>query len=90
TAGHQIVLLNVGGQTACFLGDLVPTTAHLPIAYTQGFDLYPLDVMEQKKTLLQQALAEQWLILFDHETHQKAGYLEKGERDRLRLRPVEL
>ncbi|MCH7554188.1 MAG: MBL fold metallo-hydrolase, partial [Chloroflexi bacterium] len=90
TAGHQIVLLNVGGQTACFLGDLVPTTAHLPIAYTQGFDLYPLDVMEQKKTLLQQALTEQWLILFDHETHQKAGYLEQGERDRLRLRPVEL
>ena len=90
TTGHQIVLLDVAGQKACFFGDLIPTAHHLPIAYTQGFDLFPLDVMEQKRTLLEQALKEQWLILFDHDAEQPAGYLERRDDGKLRLRAVDL
>ena len=89
TTGHQIVLLDVAGQKACFFGDLIPTVHHLPIAYTQGYDLFPLDVMEQKRTLLDQALKEQWLILFDHDAEKPAGYLEQADDGKLRLRVVD-
>jgi glyoxylase-like metal-dependent hydrolase (beta-lactamase superfamily II) len=90
TAGHQIVLLEVDGRKACFLGDLIPTMHHLPLPYTQGFDLYPIEVLDRKRELLAQATKEQWLILFDHEREHPAGYLETGLDGRPRLRPVTL
>lgn len=89
TAGHQIVVLDVGGRKACFFGDLIPTVAHLPLPYSQGFDLYPVEVLKQKRVLLDQALREQWLVIFDHEQEQKAGYLEPRGDGRLKLRPLE-
>ena len=88
TAGHQIVVMEVDGRKACFFGDLSPSVAHLPLPYSQSFDLYPVEVLNQKRRLLAQALKEQWLVIFDHETEHKAGYLEEGERGRHRLRAV--
>lgn len=90
TAGHQIVLLEVGGRKACFFGDLIPTRHHLPLAYSQGFDLYPVELIDRKRALLSQAASEQWLVLFDHETEQRAGYLEPSPEGRYRLRAVDL
>ncbi len=90
TAGHQIVLLEVGGRKACFFGDLIPTAHHLPLPYSQGYDLYPVELLDRKRELLAQALKEQWLVLFDHETERRAGYLEAGPDGRLRLRSVQV
>ncbi len=89
TAGHQIVTIEVAGRKACFFGDLIPTVAHLPLPYSQGFDLYPVDVLNQKRVLLDQALKEQWLVIFDHEREQKAGYLEPRGDGRLKLKPLD-
>ncbi len=43
TANMQCVKLTGGGKTAFFLADLVPTTAHLPLPWIMGYDLYPDD-----------------------------------------------
>lgn len=90
TSGHQIALLEVGGQVACFFGDLVPTASHLPLPYSQGFDLYPIDVLNAKRELLEQAERQRWLILFDHETVTPAGYLSRGQNGKLHIEPVSL
>ncbi|MGD2135651.1 MAG: MBL fold metallo-hydrolase, partial [Gemmatimonadales bacterium] len=39
---HQSVLLQSGGESACFLADLVPTMAHAPLPWIMGYDLEPL------------------------------------------------
>lgn len=88
TAGHQIVLLEVDGRKACFFGDLVPSRHHLPLPYSQGFDLYPIEVLNVKRDMLARAHNEQWLVLFDHEIHHKAGYLELNDRGRYVLKPA--
>ena len=90
TAGHQIAVMEVAGQKACFFGDLIPTVSHLPLPYSQSYDLYPIDLLNRKRELLRQAQKEQWLILFDHEIAEPAGYLEEGEGGKLRLRGVKL
>jgi glyoxylase-like metal-dependent hydrolase (beta-lactamase superfamily II) len=70
-AGHsrtmQCVRLNRGGQTLFGFADLVPTRAHVPLAWIMGYDLYPVETLEAKKRLLPQAARENWLCLFYHD-----------------------
>ena len=64
---HQSVVVRDGGETACFLADLVPTAAHLPAAWIMGYDLEPLVTLETKKRVLTQAAREGWQLVFEHD-----------------------
>jgi len=76
TPFHQSVLLTSGSETACFLGDVVPTTHHLPLPWIMGYDVEPLVTMESKRHLLKQALDEQWLLVFEHDAHHGWGRVQ--------------
>lgn len=74
TKGHQSVLIESQGQKAMYLGDFIPTTSHLKIPYTMGYDLYPLDLIEKKKNILRTALDEHWLLIFEHDPKNPFAY----------------
>ena len=86
TPNHQIVTVRSGEMTACFLADLAPTPSHLKTHYVMGFDLDPLTTMKNKEPVLKQARAENWLLIFEHSSDIKVGYLTED----LRIEPVEL
>ncbi|MEO7521738.1 MAG: MBL fold metallo-hydrolase [Gemmatimonas sp.] len=73
TPHHQCVLLENDGETACFLGDVVPTSHHLPLPWIMGYDVEPLVTMESKRVLLADALAGDWLLIFEHDAHHGFG-----------------
>ncbi len=72
---HQSVLVESGGERACFLADLVPTSAHLPLPWIMGYDLEPLVTLESKRRLYARAEAEGWLLWFEHDPEVVAGRL---------------
>src|SRR5881296_984760 len=72
---HQSVLVESGGERACFLADLVPTSAHLPLPWIMGYDLEPLVTLESKRRLYARVEAEGWLLLFEHDPTVVAGRL---------------
>lgn len=74
---HQIVLLRSRGETAAFLGDLVPTAAHIPPPWIMGYDHFPLETLAQKKALLPRAADERWLLLLEHEPTAPAGRVHR-------------
>jgi glyoxylase-like metal-dependent hydrolase (beta-lactamase superfamily II) len=82
-SGHnrdlQCVKVESGGRTAFAFADLIPTTAHLPAAWVMGFDLYPLEAVEQKKRLVPQAVREGWLCHFYHDPHTPLAYLREHD-----------
>jgi glyoxylase-like metal-dependent hydrolase (beta-lactamase superfamily II) len=67
TPYHQSVLIESKGEKAFFLGDLVPTHAHLPLPWIMGYDVEPLVTLETKRTILKRALDENWLLVFEHD-----------------------
>jgi len=67
TPFHQSVLVTSGAERACFLGDIAPTAAHLPLPWIMGYDVEPLVTLETKRRLFAQALAEEWLLIFEHD-----------------------
>jgi glyoxylase-like metal-dependent hydrolase (beta-lactamase superfamily II) len=77
---HQSVLVRSAGQTACFLGDVVPTMAHLPLPWIMGYDVEPLRTLESKRALLRRAAAEEWLLVSTHDPAVPWGYLQPDER----------
>lgn len=71
------VKLTGGGQTALLFGDLVPTTAHLPLPWIMGYDLYPMMTLENKKRWIPQVVREGWLALFAHDDRVPAAYVRE-------------
>ena len=74
---HQSILIESGGERACFVADLVPTSAHLPLPWIMGYDLEPLVTLETRRRLYQRAEAEQWLLIFEHDPNVVSGRLAK-------------
>jgi glyoxylase-like metal-dependent hydrolase (beta-lactamase superfamily II) len=70
---HQSIVIRSGGETAVFLGDLIPTHHHLPLAYIMGYDLEPLRTLESKRALLREASAEGWRLIFEHDAEVAMG-----------------
>lgn len=64
---HQSILLSSRGEHALYLGDLVPTSAHLPLPWIMGYDVEPLVTLETKRRILGRAHAEGWRLLFEHD-----------------------
>lgn len=83
TAYHvSVVVDDGGGRRLIFLGDLVPTTAHLPWSWIMAYDLYPMTTLATKKRVLSRACDEGWLCAFVHDADRPLAYLTFDERGR--------
>lgn len=79
TANMMCVKLSGGGKSAFFFADLIPTTAHLPLPWVMGYDLYPMITLENKKRWIPRVVEGEWLAVFGHDVVTQAAYLR--ERD---------
>ena len=80
TPFHQSILIESAGQRAFYLGDLVPTSAHLPLPWIMGYDVEPLVTLETKRRILKQAMDERWLVIFEHDAKNAWGRVEHDGR----------
>ena len=87
--GHQIVVVNHGGEKVAFMGDLVPTAHHLDLPSIPALDQFPEETLERKRALLDKAERDGWLLVFAHGVDRKAGYLE-SYKGATYLRPIDL
>jgi glyoxylase-like metal-dependent hydrolase (beta-lactamase superfamily II) len=83
TRDMQAIFLRSGGKTACYIGDLIPTSAHLDLNWVMGFDLYPMESIASRKRFYSRAIPERWLTMFTHDPGIPWAYLEKDERGKI-------
>jgi glyoxylase-like metal-dependent hydrolase (beta-lactamase superfamily II) len=87
TAQMMAVMLDSGGRRACYVSDLMPTSAHLEPTWVMAYDLDPLTSIEERRRFLTRAILEKWLVLFTHDHHHPMGHLRWGERGKPELAP---
>jgi glyoxylase-like metal-dependent hydrolase (beta-lactamase superfamily II) len=87
TANMMAVFIDSGGCRACYISDLIPTSAHLDLIWGMGYDLDPLTVVEQRKRFYARAIPEKWLVFFTHDHHAPFGYVALNERGKPILLP---
>jgi glyoxylase-like metal-dependent hydrolase (beta-lactamase superfamily II) len=76
-------------HTACYISDLIPTSAHIDIAWGMGFDLYPLQTIDNKKHYYAKAIPEKWLTVFTHDAQLPWAYVENDELGKMVARMPE-
>lgn len=84
---HQAVMVESRGERAIFLGDLVPTVAHLAPAFIMSYDHYPLETLERKKEILGRASDQGWLVVLEHEPGPAVGRVAREGRG-FRFEPI--
>jgi len=81
TKHHQMVIVEANGRTVVFPGDILPSVDHLPVPYVMALDLYPVDVMAQKRNLYRRAIENDWIVCIDHANGENAGRIRyEGKR----------
>ncbi|MCA9067709.1 MAG: MBL fold metallo-hydrolase [Planctomycetaceae bacterium] len=86
TEGHAAVVIESEGRTAVYLGDLCPSTRHLPSRWCMAYDVDLLETRRQKPEWLGRIADNGWLALFDHDPDHAAAYLDRDDRRDFRVR----
>jgi glyoxylase-like metal-dependent hydrolase (beta-lactamase superfamily II) len=88
TASMQAIMVQSRGKMACYTSDLIPSTAHIDVAWGMAFDLYPLQTIESKKEYYARSIPEKWLTVFTHDPKTPWAYVEKDEMGKMVAREV--
>jgi len=84
----QAVLIASRGQTACYVSDLIPTTAHLDLVWGMAYDLFPLENIESRKRFYGEAIPQKWLVIFTHDPAVPWCYVEQVGEGKYAAKPA--
>ncbi|MEA5259127.1 MBL fold metallo-hydrolase [Arcicella aquatica] len=63
-----------------FIADTIPSSSHIPVPYVMGYDVRPLQTMEEKSTLLNKAVENNWILFFDHDPMYDCASIKMTEK----------
>lgn len=71
TVGQQLPIIEAGGKTLVFIADLVPTHIHVPLAWVMGYDMAPIQTLEEKDRFLKKASEQNWYLYLEHDSQEE-------------------
>jgi glyoxylase-like metal-dependent hydrolase (beta-lactamase superfamily II) len=86
TRAMMLPQIKYKGRTIVYMADLLPSTGHIPLPYVMAYDMFPLTTLAEKKSFLQEALDNEYLLYFEHDPQHECCSLQKTERG---IRPAE-
>ena len=93
TPGLMIPLIRYKGRTLVYTGDLIPTMAHIPLIWNMSYDIESLKTIEEKKQILEESLANNFILVFQHDGNTECCTVEmtpKGIRAKDKFRFSEI
>jgi glyoxylase-like metal-dependent hydrolase (beta-lactamase superfamily II) len=85
TRGQQWLEVKNGPESLVFPSDLVPTSRHLPLAYSMGYDISAETLLREKEDFLSRAVAGRWIVVFVHDPDVPAGRVKIDDKGRYGL-----
>jgi len=94
TDNMMLPQIRFNDTTILYCADLIPSVHHIPTAWVMAYDMRPLETLGEKKALLREAAANNWVLYFEHDPEFECCTLietEKGirVRDRFALKDLE-
>jgi glyoxylase-like metal-dependent hydrolase (beta-lactamase superfamily II) len=80
TQSMMLPQVNYKGRTIVFMADLLPSAAHIPIPYVMAYDMFPLTTLNEKKSFLQEAVGNNYILFFEHDHQIECCELQQTDK----------
>lgn len=80
TDNMMLPQIRYNDTTILYCADLIPSTHHIPIAWVMAYDMRPAETLKEKKSLLQEAVANNWVLYFEHDPLIECCTLQQTEK----------
>jgi glyoxylase-like metal-dependent hydrolase (beta-lactamase superfamily II) len=80
TDAMMLPKINYNGKTIIYMADLLPSVGHIPLPYVMGYDMFPLTTLNEKKAFFTEALANDYILFFEHDPVNECCTLQMTEK----------
>jgi len=80
TFGQVIPHIKVENKTLVYCADLLPSSAHIPMAWVMAYDTYPLQSLTDKDNFLTNALENEYTLFFEHDLYKECCTIQQTEK----------
>lgn len=87
TQSMMLPQLQYKGRTIVYMADLLPSAGHMPLPYVMAYDMFPLTTLGEKKSFLQEAATNDYVLFFEHDRVNECCTVQQTEKG---VRPNEL
>lgn len=80
TEAMMLPQISYKGKTVVFMADLLPSAGHIPLPYIMGYDMFPLTTLKEKKSFLQEAADNNYILFFEHDPVNECCTVQRTEK----------
>ncbi len=77
TDSMMLPLINFNGRKLLFCADLIPSAAHVSMPWVMAYDMRPLETLNEKRAILKEAAANDWVLFFEHDPSIECASLQE-------------
>ena len=83
--------ITANGRTLLYNADLLPSAGHIGMPYVMAYDIRPLVSMKEKEIMLEEAVANNAVLFFEHDPLLECATIKRDERGRIVIdKPLKL
>jgi len=87
TEAQMLPQITYKGRQVLYMADLIPSVGHIPLAYIMGYDMFPLQTLQEKKNILTEAVTNDYILYLEHDAINECCTLKNTEKG-IRLNEV--
>lgn len=80
TEAQVIPFINYNGRTIVYTGDFIAFTGHVALPYIPSYDVRPLVTLQEKEDFYIEALANNYVLFFEHDTYNECCTLHNTDK----------
>jgi glyoxylase-like metal-dependent hydrolase (beta-lactamase superfamily II) len=80
TESMMLPQIRYKNKTILYMADLLPFIYHMPAPYVMAYDMFPLTTMKEKKYMLEEAYANEYILFFEHDPEVECCTLKETEK----------
>ena len=80
TDAMMLPQIKYNDTTILFCADLFPSVAHISLPWVMAYDMRPLDTLNEKHRILNEAVANNWVLFFEHDNVNECCTLQQTDR----------
>lgn len=80
TEAMMLPQIKYKGRIIVYMADLLPSIGHLPIPYVMGYDMFPIKTLKEKKSFLEEAFENNYVLFFEHDPVNECCTLQRTEK----------